>query len=420
MNRTATTAAIPARALRRVLVLADDSADWKVAGLRQLDRLVLTLHEFMCTIDEPITICIVWSPDVPVERRWFPDDPRLSTLLVASDTADHTSDEQPFDLVVNTRLFLFRNSIPTLLATTPAAATLQPDCAHGWHSCASVAEERSSLHPEGVTADVPWRYLRSADDIPACERDFLRHAGKTQDGLVSRHVNRPISRTISRLLLKFPITPNTWSVSIFALPLCASALLLRGSDTAFLLGCVIFQLYSIVDGCDGEIARAKFMQTESGRRLDSLLDLTGNMLLALCLGVGLARQWEQSHVSGWFYLLEGVAAAAFIALSEGIVFARRSRTEPRVRATRWNGALYQRHHEFFERSGILILGERFAWWLVQLTKRDMAMLGFLLLAAFGWAEGILHLLLLVSGASSLLAGNAFLREPAPAVAQEAS
>ncbi|MDQ3119416.1 MAG: hypothetical protein M3Q89_07605, partial [Verrucomicrobiota bacterium] len=101
-------------------------------------------------------------------------------------------------------------------------------------------------------------------------------------------------------------------------------------------------------------------------------------------------------------------------------FARRTRKENTATApTRWNGALYQRHHEFFERSGILFFGERFAWWLVQLTKRDMAMLAFLLLAAVRWPECILHLLLLVSGISSALAGNAFLRQPAPALPQEA-
>ncbi len=88
-------------------------------------------------------------------------------------------------------------------------------------------------------------------------------------------------------------------------------------------------------------------------------------------------------------------------------------------SAKWHGALYQRHHEFLERSGILLLGERFVWWLVQLTKRDMAMLAFLLLALVGWPQVILHLLFLVAGISSLLAGNAFLRQPAPVVPQAA-
>jgi hypothetical protein len=87
-----------------------------------------------------------------------------------------------------------------------------------------------------------------------------------------------------------------------------------------------------------------------------------------------------------------------------------------------NGALYQRHHEWVERSGILALGENVAWWLLVLTKRDMALLAFLVLAIVGWPAAILHLLLGVGAINSALAGNAFFRAPAPAPAlqQEAS
>ena len=75
----------------------------------------------------------------------------------------------------------------------------------------------------------------------------------------------------------------------------------------------------------------------------------------------------------------------------------------------------------FQRSGIIaFFGETIAWWVVVLTKRDMAMLAFVLLAVLGHPEWILHLLLGVGAVSSALAGNAFLRAPAPAIQQEAS
>jgi hypothetical protein len=32
--------------LRNILILADQSADWKVAGLRQLDRVLLALNSY--------------------------------------------------------------------------------------------------------------------------------------------------------------------------------------------------------------------------------------------------------------------------------------------------------------------------------------------------------------------------------------
>lgn len=394
--------------LRRVLVLADESAGWKIAGLRQLDRIAFTLAEYAQSIGEQVTLCVAWASSVPAADRWLPSGRRTNGLTIES-SSDPFTDTESFDLTLTTRVFLYRNSVPDLLETLGTITSVDEPI-----------DVLLARQANAGSTNVPWAYVHSEAEIGACERAFLRNSGKSQDGLASRYVNRPISRTVSRFLLKLPITPSAWSVLIFALPLCASALLLRGTNRAFLIACAIFQLYSILDGCDGEIARAKFLQSESGRRLDSLLDLLGNMLLALCLGLGLAHQWERAHASGWFYVAEGVAAAAFIILSEGIVFVRRSRSDSTPVSAKWNGALYQRHHEFLERSGILFLGENVAWWLVQLTKRDMAMLAFVLLAALGWAEAILHLLLLVSGVSSALAGNAFLRQPAPALPQEAS
>ncbi|MFN2476135.1 MAG: CDP-alcohol phosphatidyltransferase family protein [Chthoniobacterales bacterium] len=400
----------------RVVVLADESADWRVAGLRQLDRIALVLRDLMQHERQPVTVAVFWRPDVAPENRWLPDHSRLAGMPITEFVAAPAA---PVDLVLSTRLFLYRDGVAQLLATEETVPATDLASTSSWETYRKLFENAFSRATK-IEESHPWRYLRTADDIPSTERLFLRTSGKSQDGLVSRFINRPLSRAVSRLIVKTPITPNAWSVLVFLLPLYGSSLLLRGTNRAFLIACAIYQLYSILDGCDGEIARAKFLQTEFGRRLDSLLDLVGNLLLALCLGIGLARQWERNHASGWFYIAEGITAAFFIVLSEGIVFSRRSRGVIVAPVTRWNGALYQRHHEFLERSGVLVFGEKFAWWLVQLTKRDMAMLFFLFLAAIGFAEGILHLLLLVSAISATLAGNAFFRQPAPAVPQEAS
>lgn len=405
--------------VRRVLILADESADWKVAGLRQLDRLVFSLAEFAQTVKERITVSVWWSPQTLRDDRWLPAGSRSNWTDVSDFAAGSGDGDDKIDLALSTRLFVFRDGIPPLLAAMPALATHAIGALNSWESCFDHFEHAFSAESIIPHAQ-PWRYLHGTQDIAGCERAFLRQSGKSQDGLVSRYVNRPLSRTLSRVLLKLSILPNTWSVAIFTLPISACLLFLQGTNLAFFIGCAVFQLYSIIDGCDGEIARAKFLQTDFGRRLDSFLDLVGNILLALCLGVGLAHQWQLAHANGWFYVLEGFAAALFIGLSEGIVFVRRSRPAGPPPESKWNGAIYQRHTEFLERSGILFLGEKFAWWLVQLTKRDMAMLAFLILAAFGIPEGILHLLLVVSGVSAVLAGNAFLRQPAPALPQEAS
>jgi hypothetical protein len=60
-------------------------------------------------------------------------------------------------------------------------------------------------------------------------------------------------------------------------------------------------------------------------------------------------------------------------------------------------------------SGLLNLGERFVWWLFQLTKRDMAVFVFLILASLGLADWILHLWIIVAGSSLILSAIAAIR-----------
>src|SRR5207247_3602585 len=112
---------------------------------------------------------------------------------------------------------------------------------------------------------------------------------KPQDGFVSRFLNRPISRHITRFLLKFPIHPNAWTISIFVLPLIACLFLVRGDYVSLVIGAVIFQVFSILDGCDGEIARAKNLESKFGERLDYFCDFTASLLYVLSLVV-----WLQS------------------------------------------------------------------------------------------------------------------------------
>ncbi|MBA3272908.1 MAG: hypothetical protein H0T11_03420, partial [Chthoniobacterales bacterium] len=219
--------------------MADSSADWRVAGLRQLDRLALSLRELMRTSGEPMTVDVLWSADTPPENRWIPDDSRLQGLMLSE--AD-SEEEDEFDLVLSTRLVLYRNCFPQLLFVLPRPDQREVTPTQSWEDYASTLERQLTAASDG--SPKPWRYLRDQSEISLCAREILWHSGKTQDGLVSRYVNRPISRTVSRLLLKLSIAPNAWSISIFVLPISACLLFLRGNDKAFFFGCAIYQLYS--------------------------------------------------------------------------------------------------------------------------------------------------------------------------------
>jgi len=218
---------------------------------------------------------------------------------------------------------------------------------------------------------------------------------KPQDGFVSQFLNRPISRCITSFLLKFPIHPSAWTISIFVLPLIACVFLVRGDYVSVVIGAAIFQVFSILDGCDGEIARAKNLESKFGERLDHFCDFLASLLYVLTLGLGLHRSSE------------GIVCAGLITANEW--FLRAGKSEISVASSTLHESLYARHRGMIGQSGLLNLGERFVWWLFQLTKRDMAILVFLLLALLGLAQWILRLWTTVAGVSLVLSAFAVIR-----------
>jgi CDP-L-myo-inositol myo-inositolphosphotransferase len=218
---------------------------------------------------------------------------------------------------------------------------------------------------------------------------------KPQDGFVSRFLNRPVSRRITAVLLKFPVHPNAWTVSIFVLPLIASLFLLRGDYVSLVIGAAIFQVFSILDGCDGEIARAKNLESKLGERLDYFCDLAASLLYVLTLGMGLHRSSE------------GIVCAVLITANELLL--RVGRSKASLFSSSFHESFYARHRTVVGHSGLLNFGEGFVWWLFQLTKRDMAILFFLVLALVGLAKWILDLWTIVAGASLVLSAVAVIR-----------
>jgi CDP-L-myo-inositol myo-inositolphosphotransferase len=218
---------------------------------------------------------------------------------------------------------------------------------------------------------------------------------KPQDGFVSRFLNRPISSRITRLLVKFPIHPSAFTASIFVLPIIASVFLVRGDYLSVVFGGVIFQVFSVLDGCDGEIARARNLESKLGERLDNLCDFLASLIFVLALGSGL------NHFK------EGVICAVLISANELLL--RWGTGAKRVASEDFHESFYARHHGMIGHSGLLELGERFVWWLFQLTKRDVAIFFFLVLAVLNVATWILHLWTIAAGASLIISAIATAR-----------
>jgi phosphatidylglycerophosphate synthase len=377
----------------RIIILADESANWKISGLRQLDRLALALDEFARSISSQrkIDIVIFWHPDIEAEQRWQPENPRLSRCQFVEGLSVGASTR-----LLNTRLLVRRGGLEQLPG---AAFSLESDPAIAdesavWKKLWLGIEDRR-VAAGSSTINAAWRYLANSNEIPSAERWLLRGSGKSHDGFVSRYLNRPISRAASRLLLKTSMTPNRWTRLITLFPLIGFLLLVRGDYLGFVTGAALFQVHSILDGCDGEIARAKYLDSEKGPGLDALGDLIALLLFSLGLGFGLFRAADASSVVRWAFLGEGGLAFLFIAARLGPHTLDLLRRGPAA-------VVSSEHDESLRNSGGRILGAHLTAWAFELTKRDVVFLAFLLLAAIGLAQSILHLLFVYSLATLLL------------------
>jgi len=117
-----------------------------------------------------------------------------------------------------------------------------------------------------------WIDIDDKTDRKNAELLICNKLKKDTDGPVSKILNRPISLRISKILLKTGITPNQISLLSFVIGLAGASFFFIGEYFYLILGGIFIHIHSIVDGCDGEVARLKLRQTKYGGWLDSVLD----------------------------------------------------------------------------------------------------------------------------------------------------
>ena len=125
-----------------------------------------------------------------------------------------------------------------------------------------------------------WLDVDTPEALREAERRLMHdQSGKTRDGPVSRHLNRPVSRWLSRYLVRTSVTPNQISLISWMLSCVAAGLMAVSGYPALAAGGALAQLASIIDGCDGEIARLKHSQSEFGGWFDAVLDRYADAVL---------------------------------------------------------------------------------------------------------------------------------------------
>lgn len=188
--------------------------------------------------------------------------------------------------------------------TQAEIARLAPDCAvvcTGWglgpvipgETLPDAAHIAELLACAALPPPVP---INPNTALRRAARVIIRGTGKPGDGVISRHINRPLSQAASRCLLGCPAIRPGHATVLTAL--CAGAmlacLLLVPDDAGLIAGAALFQLASVVDGIDGEIARATFRSSKRGASWDSGVDAATNAGFFIGAGANFALAGDRA------------------------------------------------------------------------------------------------------------------------------
>lgn len=186
--------------------------------------------------------------------------------------------------------------------STPRGAVLT-----GWELVGGSMPDTAAVMADELDPAGLARLRSQGEPAALIERRIVRATAKPGDGIVSRHINRPISQAISRVLLRQPwIRPvhATWGTALLAVAMVVTLLL--GTRGGLIAGALLFQAASVFDGVDGEIARATFRTSPQGARLDSLIDAATNFA---CVG-GVALNLQMQGITD--AALAGAAGLAML------------------------------------------------------------------------------------------------------------
>ncbi|MER3445983.1 MAG: hypothetical protein C4291_03730 [Candidatus Dadabacteria bacterium] len=126
-----------------------------------------------------------------------------------------------------------------------------------------------------------WMRLSSYNNSrQKAENLLFSNVKKSTSGWISKNINAKISIPISRLLIHTPLTPNMISVLVGIVGILCGFFYIIGHPV---LGALFLELSTILDGCDGEVARVKLMESKRGQWVDTISDQI--TFLSFVLGV---------------------------------------------------------------------------------------------------------------------------------------
>ncbi len=178
----------------------------------------------------------------------------------------------------------------------------------------------------------------SEDGLSRAETQLLQRLGRDGDSPIVRLIARRLSRAVTHKLIHTRIRPNHVTLVSGTIGICGALCLAQPSVDWQVLGSLLFLLSTVIDGCDGELARLTFQESAFGAKLDVTMDNVVHGVLFPAIALGLYREQQQS-----IYLLLGALALGGVLFSMWVFLSHVLRpSSSRTRETRLHESLASR------------------------------------------------------------------------------
>lgn len=187
-------------------------------------------------------------------------------------------------------------------ATAPGAASRRVDGATeiGMTAYASLSDVDSLRRKTwAIPSSSYWQTLSDAASFRTAEKKLLNSCRKPTDGWVSRNINRYISLWLTRWLMKTSLSANSVTGLISIVGALSGVVVASGTYWSFFIGTFLFNLASVLDGCDGEVARLRFSSSKLGQWLDTASDNSTYIIYFIGLMIGIYRQEHSPYFPYW-------------------------------------------------------------------------------------------------------------------------
>ncbi len=337
---------------------------------------VLTAEEIL---KEPFILCMcdhLFDPRIVEKLRKHEENPEGVVLAVDYDL------DRVFDLedatkvqvedgaikAINKSLSGF-NAVDTgfFLASPRIFAALREACREGRPSLSGGIQKLADSGSARVMdiQGLMWEDIDTLDDAKHGADKLMASLDRPEDGLVSRYLNRPISKWISRRLVHTPLSANAVTTLNMVLGVIGGVIAAAGGYWPVLICALLFQLNSIIDGVDGEIARLKFQRSPKGQWWDTIADNIVYLFVLAGLAIGVKRM----SLPAVFYRFGLLAFfSTFAVIVSLFVYMAKTKRSGSVLSVKYG---YEKWNNWLSRL-IYVIGKRDAWALALLI---LAILG---------------------------------------------